>query len=382
MPPPATSPSTSPPRRRGLLTRTGFRLPFLLAGGLALLGGLDAGLALLGLPPLYFGGRLAEVHGPLMVLGFVGTLISLERAVALDHRWGYAAPVISGLGAVATLLGLGSGPMLLVLAQGLTLLVYRALATRHAAAYLSVQLLGQTLALAAAFMWWLGLPMPAVVPWFVGFLVLTIWGERIELSRFGGPGRHAELLALWGVGLVTVAVVTTLVWPPVGFTILGVALLAVAGWLFRYDVARRTINATGLPRFIAGCLLVGYGWLAVSGGVWALGGNVTGRGYDAAVHAVLLGFVLTMIMAHAPVIMPAVLRRPLPYHPSFIVPAVLLQASLLLRLAVGDAHDLTWALRWGGALNVTAVLAFIAVAAVAAGRAGTTTEHTAPREKV
>jgi hypothetical protein len=32
-------------------------------------------------------------HGPLMVCGFLGTLISLERAVALD-AWSYAAPAL------------------------------------------------------------------------------------------------------------------------------------------------------------------------------------------------------------------------------------------------------------------------------------------------
>src|SRR5690606_39805033 len=39
-------------------------------------------------------------HGPLMVCGFLGTMISLERAVALGSRWGYAAPVLVALGAI------------------------------------------------------------------------------------------------------------------------------------------------------------------------------------------------------------------------------------------------------------------------------------------
>nr|BFE78121.1 hypothetical protein GCM10020093_007220 [Planobispora longispora] len=46
-----------------------------------------------------------EQHGPLMALGFLGTLISLERAVALRSRWGYAAPALSALGAVALAAG-------------------------------------------------------------------------------------------------------------------------------------------------------------------------------------------------------------------------------------------------------------------------------------
>ncbi|MGJ3560863.1 hypothetical protein ACR6C2_30315 [Streptomyces sp. INA 01156] len=60
----------------------------LLPAGLALLAGLDAALLLLGLPAPVTADRLPEVHGVLMVLGFVGTLIALERAVALGRPWG------------------------------------------------------------------------------------------------------------------------------------------------------------------------------------------------------------------------------------------------------------------------------------------------------
>jgi hypothetical protein len=59
------------------------RLPLLGLAGAALLAGLWAGLVRLGwaVPP----GHPAWVanHGPLMISGFLGTLISLERAVAL-----------------------------------------------------------------------------------------------------------------------------------------------------------------------------------------------------------------------------------------------------------------------------------------------------------
>ncbi len=51
-------------RRRG---------PFLLLAGLSLLAGLDAALLLLGLPAPVTTERLPEVHGILLVIGFVGT---------------------------------------------------------------------------------------------------------------------------------------------------------------------------------------------------------------------------------------------------------------------------------------------------------------------
>jgi hypothetical protein len=352
-----------------LRTRTGFRLAFLLPGGVALLLGLDAALGLLGLPqvlgPLLSLERLPDVHGPLMVLGFVGTLIALERAVALGLPWGYASPAVSGLAALAIVspLPLGVGQGLLVLAQVLALLVYRQLLARQVAAAVTIQVLGAVAALGAAVLWAGGVPVPALTPWLVAYLVLTIFGERLELARTEMLSPAASRTALAVALAVLGSAVVALLAPDAGFTLTGLSLLAVAGWLAARDVARRTVRATGLPRFIAACLLAGYAWLAVGGAVWALGGAVTsGRGYDAVLHAVMLGFVISMIMAHAPVIFPAVLRRPLPYHPIMYVPAALLHASLVLRLAVGDAHDLEAVVQVGGVGNIVAVLAFVAVA--------------------
>ena len=61
-------------------------LPFLVPALLALLVALWAGLLRLGwvLPSTR---GLALAHGPLMVSGFLGALIALERAVALKIRW-------------------------------------------------------------------------------------------------------------------------------------------------------------------------------------------------------------------------------------------------------------------------------------------------------
>lgn len=352
-------------RRRGLLTRTGFRLPFLLLGGLAMLAGLDAALALLGLPDVAVGRRLADVHGPLMVLGFVGTVIGLERSVALGRAWGYLAPALTGLGVVVTVSALpGTAGAALVLAGQLGgLLVHRSLYARQPAPAVAVQALGQLMAVAAAALWLGGVPVPAAIPWLVGFLVLTILGERLELARLGTLSRR-DAAAAQGVAVaVLLAAVLSLLAPGAGFTLLGAALLATALWLAAKDVARRTVRSTGLPRFAAACLLAGYVWLGAAGAVWALGGQVVGRAYDAAAHALFLGFVISMVMAHAPVILPAVLRRPLPYRPVLYLPAVLLHTTLVLRLAVGDARDLEWAVRAGGVGNIVAVLLLVAVAA-------------------
>lgn len=66
-----------------------FPLPFLFLAILGLLAALWAGLMRLGwsLPALT--PSLAMLHGPLMISGFLGTLIALERAVAIKLKWMY-----------------------------------------------------------------------------------------------------------------------------------------------------------------------------------------------------------------------------------------------------------------------------------------------------
>lgn len=142
-------------------------------------------------------------------------------------------------------------------------------------------------------------------------------------------------------------------------------MIALAAWLSRYDIARRTIRGRGVTRYMAAALLVGYAWLAVAGGLWAGAGQLAdGPVYDAELHAVFLGFVMSMIFAHAPVIVPSVLGRPLPFRPILYVPLVLLQASLVLRLAGGDWAGSTGAWQWGGSLNEVAIVLFLVMAAV------------------
>ena len=345
------------------------RLPFLLPGAAALLLGLDAGLGLLGLPAAPVSDRLLDVHGFLLVLGFVGTLIALERAVALRAAAGFAAPAFLGIGGLALVspVPLVWGRAALVAGTAALALVYARLWRRQRDDAVLVQGLGAVMALGAAVLWLGGTPVPRVLPWLVAFVVLTIVGERLELARLdiAGPG-PAQLVALGAC--VVMATTAAHVWPAVGYAALGLALLALVGWLATNDVARRTVRADRLPRFVAVCLLLGYSWLAVAGAVWVLAGQaLEGAPYDAVVHAVLRGFTLSAIMAHGPVIHPAVLQVRLPYHPAMYAPVLLLHASLVVRLVLGDARGLDPARQAGGVLNVVAVLCFVAVLAWSAG---------------
>lgn len=343
-----------------------------MPGGFALLAGLDAALMLLGLPAPIETTRLTEVHGVLLVLGFVGTVVALERAVAAQRWWAYLSPMSLGAGAVllVTRAPRNLGGVLLLAGSALLVAVYVPLWRRTADVSVLVQVGGAVLATGAAMLWLGGVPVPDLLPWLSGFLILTIVGERLELARIATIGTRAEGL-LTAIAAVTVAAtVAALLWPTCGYPMLGAALLTTVAWLGRFDVARSTVRATGLPRYMAVCLLAGYGWLLVPGTTWLLVGQIpSGAGYDAVVHAVMLGFVLSMIMAHAPVILPAVLRRPLPYTPLMYGPVAVLHVSLLVRLVAGDARGIHWALQAGGVVNIVAILGFIVVAAISALRA-------------
>jgi hypothetical protein len=123
----------------------------------------------------------------------------------------------------------------------------------------------------------------------------------------------------------------------------------------------------GVTRYIALSLLTGYAWLAVAGAAWLVTGtSMTVAAYDVRLHALFLGFVISMVFGHAPVIVPAVLRVPLPYTPAFYAHLALLHAGLLVRLVGGDVLGLPGAWSLGGILNVAAMLLFVGVSAAAA----------------
>ncbi|HEX6074358.1 MAG TPA: hypothetical protein VFZ32_03725 [Micromonosporaceae bacterium] len=349
----------------------GWRLPVLAAGVLALFTGLYAALLLLGFSLPSPGPALEDVHGPVLALGFVGTLIAAERAVALGVRWGLLAPACSGLGGIVLATsGPGLAGKLLLAAAAVALLgVYAALWRRQRSVAMLAQAVGAVAWYAAVLLWLGGFPVAGTVPWLAVFLVATIAGERLDLAHIGLTRPDAERWFLAALAALVAGVTAATVWPGTGDHLFGAGLLAVVAWLASFDVARHTVRGTGLPRYVATGLLIGYGWLALAGLLWAgAGRTVAGPRYDATLHAVFLGFVLSMIFVHAPVILPAVLRRPLPYHPVLYAPLALLHGSLLLRVGLGDGLGVAWVWRWSGVLNVVSVLGFLGCAVALAVR--------------
>jgi hypothetical protein len=344
------------------------RVPLLALGFIGLAFGVGAGLARLGVAVPSAMASAAALHGPLMIGAFLGTVIALERAVATGRRWAYAGPLLSGVGGIVAIAGgTEAGAWLLVAAGAVLVAASGAIFVRQYALFTFTLVTGALCWCLGSALWAAGAAVHDVVGWWLAFLILTIAGERLELSRFMPPSANAKrmfvaILLVIGAGLFGWA-------SSWGAQVFAAGLVALALWLVRYDIARRTVRSTGLTRYIAVCLLSGYVWLAIGGAVVvAAGGFAPGtRAYDVAVHALGMGFVFSMVFGHAPVIFPAVLRVTMPYHAAFYVPLALLHLSLAVRIAGDAALRIDW-VRVGALGNALAIAVFIATAASAVWR--------------
>lgn len=302
-------------------------------------------------------------HGPLMVGAFLGTVIGLEKAVALQKNWAYLGPLSSGISGVILIFTGASAPaaLLLTMSSALMILMYGALLGLQKTGFMFMMVAGAVCWLLGNILWLYGFPLNMVVwPW-MGFILLTIAGERLELGRlqFTSAKRQPRLYAALSVFAVGAAVSLTLQaeW---AIRLAGLGMLGTAAWLGIYDLARRTVRQSGLTRLIAVNLLAGYGWLSVTGVLISAHGLIqAGFIYDAVLHTFFVGFVFSMIFGHARIIFPAVLRVPVRYHPAFYAHVVLLHLSLFMRVS-GDLSEWIALRQWGGMLNATALLLFIA----------------------
>ena len=355
----------------GLVTRPqpAFKLVLLALVGLALLAGIAGGLLRAGFAlPVADGAawpaRAALVHAALMISAFMGTVIGIERAVAVKHRAAWLAPVASALAGLALLLGLHGASRWLLLAgalafTGVNLLVVH----RQRASHTALLLAGALCWLAGNFLFALEWGTGAVLPWWFAFLVMTIAAERLEMTRMMRRRPGAQPLLFMLLVLMVLGAAVSAGSAVVGGVLYGASLMLLALWLLVFDIARRTVFADGLARYMAVCLLGGYAWLAVAGVAWAA--HALGMPTrDAALHALGLGFIFSMMMGHAPVILPAVARVKLLFGVFFYLPLAALHLSLLARLGLGGFEP-AWRAQ-GSLFNAMSIAFFAATVAGAA----------------
>ena len=356
------------------------RLLLLVAAVGGLLLGMWAGLIRLGWPWPVLRPVLPMLHGPLMACGFLGVLIGLERAVGTGWRWAYAGPALVAAGTLVALAGVPGwpGPLLVTLGSTVVAVVLVGLVRIQPALFTATMAVGGAAWVGGNLLWLARFPLSVAALWWIGFLVLTIAGERLELSRMLRLSWLAQWLFVGAAALLLAGIIGSVVAYAAGMALTGAALAGLALWLLRYDIARRRVKAGGQARFTALALLSGYGWLAVGGWLAMLYAGVTaGPSYDAILHSIFLGFVFAMIFAHAPIVFPAVLGVTMIYSARFYAPLALLHASLLLRVG-GDLTGWWQARLWGGLLNAVVILLFLGSTVISLRTRAGATPYVAP----
>ncbi|RMH68253.1 MAG: hypothetical protein D6675_16670 [Gemmatimonadetes bacterium] len=335
------------------------RIPLLMLAVAALIAGIWSGFWRAGWntptphPPMF------DMHGALMIGGFLGALISLERAVAAKALWTYGAPLLAGISTVLLLLGqILPGQILLVSSSTILVLMSIFFVEEHPSLHMVTMGLGAVLWLAGNTLWLAGYAINQVVLWWAAFLILTIAGERLELSRILALKNEVKALFIMTILILLSGMVISTIYYSYGMRIAGLGMFLLAVWLLSYDLARKSVRRPGLTRFVAVSLITGYIWLLVAGLIAIIWGSVNmGLHYDAILHAIFVGFTFSMIFGHAPIIFPGILGIKITFHPIFYLHLVVLHLSLMIRM-YGDLMIHPEIRIWGSLLNGLAIVLF------------------------
>lgn len=339
---------------------------FLLFAFANLIIGMLSGLGRLGwsvpLPEVYIH------HGAIMVCGFLGSLIALEKIIPLKKVGFFVGPLLSAFSVFVFFIGEFQYAVIMIMVASLVLIsVYATYLKRQFSLYLLLAMIG-------AICWFIGNALlmwkrfyPAIFPWWMGFLLFTIVSERLELAQFlpvTSKNRNSLVvfLAIFLLGII-------LPFHGIGIYIAGLSLVLISIWLMQHDVVRLTIKKDGLVRFTGIALLCGYVAILMEGIFLVLLKDVA-IGYDIVVHTFFLGFVFSMIFAHGPIILPGVLGLTIkPYHPLFYLPLFTLHVSLVLRIAA-DAMLVPFRLRSvSGWISVGSILLYFILMLISTVRA-------------
>lgn len=317
------------------------RFIFLLMAISSLLVGLWTGLTRLGWDLTYL--KPTFYHGSIMVGGFLGTLICLEKAIPLKKNILLLIPILNASSIVFFLSGHFTYSLIVLIMGSIGLCIIYLI-------YLSQQdELPILLMFIGAIFWLIGNVLllfkdlyPLSFPWWMSFLLFTITAERLELSKFLPVTRTVKLILLALLGISVIG--SILHFHGAGSYFSGIGLIGISIWLMRYDVIRITLKKEGLTRFTGVALLTGYVALLL-GGIFFIIFPATPFAYDAVVHTFFLGFIFSMIFAHGPIILPGVLGTTVkPFHPALYVPLILLALSLLIRI-LADAYVIPYHVR-------------------------------------
>ena len=324
---------------------------------LALIVGLLTGLLQIGwdIPVQNINGT----HGLLMVGGFIGTVITLEKTLPVyERRWYIVFPVISGLSVLFIIIGIYKAALYFQLLAGLGLVVtYFWWLKQTREPYYRIMMMGALCWIIASAGLLAGRPLPLVLHWWMAFIIFTMVGERLELTNFL-PVKNFNMSLLYLFLFMFLAGIF-MPYPDYGKIVLGSSLIFISLWLLIFDIIKTSIKKAGQYRYLAILLLVGYVWLFLSG-VLIITGSVLPNQYDMIVHSFFLGYTFSMIFAHGPIILPGFTKKNLNiFSPSLYVWVVLFHLSLILRMGADMAQHAEIR-KAAGLANAVIILIFFA----------------------
>lgn len=336
-----------------------WRIPFMLAAVFNLIAGIWAGLIRLGWDlPLT---PLAVHHGAIMVGGFLSSLIALEKAIPLKFKLALVVPVVSAFSVLMALPGYYHAGLYFLIAGSVGLFMIHAYYLYLHPRDLSVLLMligagclitGNAMLITSQF-------YPASFPWWMGFLLLTITAERIELSKFLPVSSNTKYLLLSFLVLFLLGLLIP--FHGTGKYLSAIAMIGIALWMLKHDVMRIGLKKNGLMRFSSVALLIANMWLIVNG-ILLMGMPDTAYSYDILVHSFFVGYAFSMIFAHGPIILPGVLGiSSKPFHSVLYVWLFLVQGSLLLRLMADSLLNSEWRKVSGILTGVGILLYFVSL---------------------
>lgn len=303
-----------------------------------------------------FAANTAGEHGAIMVGCFMGTFISLERAVALKNRYALLVPMLSAGSLFAFLSGFREVAYVWLIISSLGLIGI----TFYFQNRLSTT--GFVIAFTGAVCWFLGNVMlllwkmyPVAVSWWMAFLLFTIVSSRLKSSLIPVGDKFTSISLFLVLGLFTIGLLMP--FHGIGRYVMGAGLVCTAIWLVVFDSARESVKKEELNRYSGLLMLTGFVWLFATGILMGWG-ELYGPLYDTALHSFFIGFLLSVVMAHGPLILPTILALSLkPFHRVLYIWFILLQSSLMVR--IGANFLIMFELRkWAGVLNGIAILAF------------------------
>ncbi len=243
---------------------------------------------------------LVSKHGFLLLYGFFASLISLERVVGIKKSRFLFAPISFIIGSFLLLFDFNEISFgFFVVGSMLFCGIYIYILIRSFLIPTFILFLGSLSLLLSSVLLFI-YPLNKLSILYITFFVLTITGERVELSKIYINKAFVKL-SLVPTSLLFVLSILSLI-NDIFIKLYAFGLILISIIFFKFDVAIKTVKLSGIRRYISLGVILAYAWLLISGLLILI---PTGFYYDAFLHTIFLGFAFSMVFSHAYIIFPA-----------------------------------------------------------------------------